>query len=171
MRNGAEEAVRRTGVGHADFEQRAVRRVEQFILTKPKIRCFWLKSNIFQSDSWALMASLFHYTDRDGWNAIRAQVAWLFRALQPPSPERPVGAYFTDIRPSKASLRSLAIDLGIPKSKFEYVFEFTDLGDMVQLNDGRGRDQWIFLSDSDYQVTPERQLYSGLTSEYLGAET
>jgi hypothetical protein len=54
-----------------------------------------------------LMLNIFHYTDRDGWNAIRSQSVWRFKASQPNDPDRPAGCYFTDIPPTPANLRTL----------------------------------------------------------------
>ena len=50
---------------------------------------------------------MFHYTDSDSWKAIRSQVAWKFTASQPRDPDRPVGAYFTDIPPTEENMRTL----------------------------------------------------------------
>ena len=67
---------------------------------------------------------MFHYTDRAGWNAIRAQVDWKFKASSPKDPERPSGAYFTNIEPTEANLRTLYKRIRVPKSKQEYIFWF-----------------------------------------------
>ncbi len=50
---------------------------------------------------------MFHYTDKDGWNAIRSQADWRFKVSKPKDPDRPVGAYFTDLEPSAVNLRVL----------------------------------------------------------------
>ena len=55
------------------------------------------------------MPDIFHYTDKEGWNGIRSQKTWRFEAKQPKDPDRPVGAYFTDIEPTKENLRTLLL--------------------------------------------------------------
>jgi hypothetical protein len=106
---------------------------------------------------------MFHYTDKEGWNAIRSQTTWRFKANQPKDPDRPKGAYFTDIEPSALNLRTLYKRLRIPKAKQESVFWFIGADRLSQLNDGRGRDKRIFFSPVDYEVVEERQRYAGLT--------
>jgi hypothetical protein len=66
--------------------------------------------------------AVFHYTDKDGWNAIRSQRKWSFVAAQPKDEKRPFGAYFTDIAPTNDSLRTLHKRLRVPKVKQEFVF-------------------------------------------------
>jgi hypothetical protein len=107
------------------------------------------------------VSNVFHYTDKDGWNAIRAQSVWRFRANQPKDPDRPYGAYFTDIEPTQANLKTLHKRLRVPKMKQEYVFWFLETVGLVQLNGGRGRDRRIFFSPIDYDVIEERQKYGG----------
>jgi hypothetical protein len=107
--------------------------------------------------------NVFHYTDKDGWNAIRSQPTWRFKAYQPKAPDRPEGAYFTDIEPSEANLRTLCKRLRIPKAKREYVFWFVGTDGLERLNDGHGRDQRIFFSPIDYEVTEGRQKDADLT--------
>ena len=58
---------------------------------------------------------MFHYTDKAGWNAIRSQVTWLFKISQPRDPDRPKGAYFTDIEPSAENLRVLYKKIRVPR--------------------------------------------------------
>ena len=107
---------------------------------------------------------MFHYTDKPGWNAIRSQVTWRFNASQPKDPDRPVGAYFTDIEPSKENLRVLHKKIRVPKAKQEYVFWFDGLDGLTQLNGGTGRDRRIFFSPADYLVAKQRQRYEGDTA-------
>jgi hypothetical protein len=107
--------------------------------------------------------NVFHYTDKDGWNAIRSQPTWRFKAYQPNDPDRPKGAYFTDIEPSEANLRTLYKRLRVPRAKQEYVFWFDGTEGLSHLNDGRGRDKRIFFSPVDYEVVKERQRYADLT--------
>lgn len=92
-----------------------------------------------------------HYTDKDGYNAIRATSPWHFRASPPPG-DHPVGAYFTTLPPGTPKL---ANRLRIPKSKLEYMFTFTDVGDLTALRGDRG--EWIFYSPTDYFVDERRQ--------------
>lgn len=109
------------------------------------------------------MIGLFHYTNRDGWNGIRAQPTWRFRASRPPSADRPTGVYFTDLEPSPVNLRTLCKRLRIPKVKREYAFWFTGTTGLMQLNDGRGRDRHIYFSPTDYDIVPSRQKFEGST--------
>jgi hypothetical protein len=110
------------------------------------------------------MTHVFHYTDRQGWNAIRSQQIWLFRASQPKDPSRPPGAYFTDIEPTERNLRTLYKRIRVPKAKQEYVFWFVGREGLVQFRGGRGRDKRIFYCPTDYNVPPERQRYEGTTT-------
>ncbi len=111
------------------------------------------------------MPSIFHYTDKDAWNAIRSQPVWRFRVSQPKDPDRPLGAYFTDIEPSAGNLRTLHKRLRVPKAKQQYVFWFEGTDGLIRQNDGRGRDRRIFFSPVDYNVIEERQRYQGVTQE------
>lgn len=99
----------------------------------------------------------FHYTDKVGFNSIRAAATWRFRASKPPG-EHPVGAYFTDY---DESTPLLAQKLRIPRSKLSYVFGFRDVGDLVALPGARG--QHIFYSPVDYTVEEARQERHGAT--------
>lgn len=110
----------------------------------------------------------FHYTDRKGWNGIRSQKEWPFKASQPIDPDRPVGAYFTDIEPTEESLRTLFKRIRVPKVKQEFVFWFVGRENLTQLFDGRGRDKRIFFSPVDYHVAEPRQRHGNRTDELLG---
>lgn len=101
------------------------------------------------------MASMYHCTDRDGYNAIKSQPVWRFVASQPPG-AHPFGAYFTTLG---RDTPNLAQRLRIPRSKVEYFFEFRDVGDLRPLPGGRG--QYIFYSPTDYLVDQSRQIDSG----------
>ena len=114
------------------------------------------------------MANRFHYTDKDGWNAIRAQKTWRFKVSQPKDPSRPAGVYFTDIEPTEANLRVLYKKLRVPKIKQDYIFWFTKTEGLSQLNDGRGRDRHIFFSAVAYEVESDDQGYQGKTDEIKG---
>lgn len=107
---------------------------------------------------------IFHYTDKDGWNAIRSQVVWQFKASPPKALDRPAGAYFTDLEPSAANLRVLYKKLRVPRRKQDYVFWFSGREGLTQLNEGKGRDKRIFYSPVDYPVAQERQEYAGQTA-------
>lgn len=107
---------------------------------------------------------IFHYTDKDGWNAIRSQVVWQFKASQPRAPERPAGAYFTDLEPSAANRRVLYKKIRVPRQKQQFVFWFSGREGLTQLNDGKGRDKRIFFSPGDYFVGKERQQHAGETA-------
>jgi hypothetical protein len=115
------------------------------------------------------VADIFHYTDKDGWNAIRSQPAWRFKVNQPKDPDRPSGAYFTDIEPTVANLRTLYKRIRIPKTKQQYVFWFVGTEGLIQLNGGRGRDRYIYFSPVDYEVGPDRQKHGDATDLLVGA--
>jgi hypothetical protein len=107
------------------------------------------------------MASLFHYTDKDGWNAIRSQPEWRFLVSRPKAPWRPTGAYFTDIEPNEENLRTLADKIRVPRVKLEYVFEFVGTDGILRPNPIEGRDARIYFSPVDYFVERARHRYSG----------
>jgi hypothetical protein len=109
------------------------------------------------------VSNAFHYTDKDGWNAIRSQPTWRFKASQPKDPDRPKGAHFTDIEPTETNLRTLYKRLQVPKGKQEYVFWFVGFDGLIQPNDGRGRDKRIYFSPVDYEVAEARQRHGNLT--------
>jgi len=101
-----------------------------------------------------------HFTDLPGWNAIRSQRAWLFKASKPPG-DHPFGAYFTTLESGEPNL---ATKLRIPREKLGYVFSFKEREptDLSPLPGGRGR--FIFFSPKDYEVEEARQLRSGETN-------
>lgn len=101
--------------------------------------------------------NLFHYTDQDGYNAIRSQVVWRFVATRPPG-QHPVGAYFTTLG---RGTKNLANRLRIPKEKIAFYFEFLDAGDLLPLPGGRG--QYVLYSPADYDVEEPRQVGEGAT--------
>ena len=109
---------------------------------------------------------IFHYTDKKGWNGIRAQKVWRFDAAQPKDPDRPFGAYFTDIPPSDESLRTLHKRLRVPKEKQQYLFWLSDTIDLKQHNGGSGRDRRIYYSPIDYFVDEQRQQGEGETERF-----
>lgn len=97
-----------------------------------------------------------HFTDKKGWNAIRATPTWRFKAFQPPQKAHPVGAYFTTLGPKELNLFT---KIRVPKMKQEYLFSFVDAGDLKSLDSDRG--EWIFYSPHDYDVVRGRQTYEG----------
>ncbi len=113
------------------------------------------------------MLNVYHYTGKDGWNAIRAQKTWRFNASQPRDPDRPAGAYFTDIEPSDGNLRTLHKRIRVPKAKQAYVFWFVGSGGLTQLFGGLGRDKRIDFSPVDYDVAEDRQKYGDETAQLL----
>jgi hypothetical protein len=118
------------------------------------------------------MPNRFHYTNTAGWNAIRAQPAWHFKTFQPNDPERPRGAYFTDIEPTETNLRTLYKRLRVPKLKQEYIFWFTGTEGLTQFRDGRGRDRRIFFSPVEYVVeNGPRQKHGNTTESLIGTFT
>lgn len=107
----------------------------------------------------------FHYTDKSAWKAIRSQKAWPFKAFQPNDPERPLGAYFTDLPPTPGNLRTMYQRLRVPNNKKDYIFWFTGREGLTQIRNGRGRDKHIYYSPIDYDVAEKRQEYEGETSQ------
>jgi len=101
---------------------------------------------------------LYHYTDQQGYNSIRAQPVWVFKVSQPPG-DHPLGAYFTTLDPKTPRL---AQRLGLPREKLKYVFCFRGSEGLRRLRGGRG--QFILYSPQDYTVPPSRQVYCGPTS-------
>ncbi|HEX4792853.1 MAG TPA: hypothetical protein VH370_03620 [Humisphaera sp.] len=98
---------------------------------------------------------VYHYTDQPGWNAIRAQVDWLFKASQPPG-NRPFGVYFTTLRVDAPKFHKKT---RIPVDKQEYVFAFTGTEGLEQRDEGRR--PFVLLSPTDYLVAKHRQTYNG----------
>ena len=111
------------------------------------------------------MTSTFHFTDKSGYNAIRATTDWRFKASQPPPETHPFGAYFTTLPPDTPKL---AKKLLIARSKIECVFSFEDAGDLTALRGGRG--QFIFFSETDYIVEAKRQRFSGEAEAWKSVE-
>jgi hypothetical protein len=96
-----------------------------------------------------------HYTDADGYKAIVSQQAWLFRAAQPPG-NRPFGAYFTTLLPDD---NKLAAGTRLPTRKRTHVFAFDGSQGLQPVPGGKGR--YNLWTDQNYEVTPDRQRYSG----------
>lgn len=98
-----------------------------------------------------------HFTDKKGYDGIRATQAWRFRAHQPPvRRHHPFGAYFTTLPPTA---KKLAKQLFIPKRKLKYLFTFVDLGDLTPIKGRRGA--YIFYHPRDYHVERDRETYHG----------
>lgn len=111
----------------------------------------------------AWKSSMFHFTNKDGHDAVASQPDWVFEASQPPPPEHPFGAYFTTLLPSTIKLASR---LRIPRAKITYFFEFMDDGKLRPLPGGRGA--YVFYSPTDYTVERPRQLDHGPSSKKGG---
>jgi hypothetical protein len=102
-----------------------------------------------------------HFTDRKGYNGIRATSDWRFKASQPPNPaSHPLGAYFTTLPPDT---KNLTIRLRIPRAKTEFLFSFADAGDLAPLDGDRG--EFIFYSSVDYVVVQDRQVFHGRSDD------
>lgn len=84
---------------------------------------------------------------------------WVFKAHLPRG-ERPFGAYFTRLLPSD---NKLAAGTRLPRSKREYVFAFEGTTGPEPVAGGKG--EYNLWTDSDYEVTPDRQRYQGLAEE------
>jgi len=102
---------------------------------------------------------MLHYTNQDGWNSIRSQVNWSFRAQKPPG-DHPLGAYFTTLPPNT---RNLLKKLRIPRSKSEFVFCFRHSIELIRLDGGRG--EYVWYSPDDYEVEKLFQDGNGRTNE------
>jgi hypothetical protein len=100
--------------------------------------------------------TIYHYTNKKGYNAIKATPEWCFKSLQPAAPEHEVGAYFTNCAPNEPNL---SIKIRVPKEKLEYMFSFVDVGDLLPLRGWRG--QGVFFSRTDYRVARVRQNFHG----------
>lgn len=104
---------------------------------------------------------MFHYTNSKGYNAIRSQLTWLFRASKPPG-DHPKGAYFTTLTPGTANLGKRIFVRGC-RDKLEFVFCFSGTEDLKPLPGGRG--VLIFFSEDDYSVEQNRQIAHGTAWE------
>ena len=109
---------------------------------------------------------VFHYTDKDGWNGIRSQVDWIFKASTPPG-DHETGAYFTQYAPTTPKLEKKLL---LPKDKREYVFHFIGLEGLIPGKVGRRRRR-IFISLVDYRVERTRQRYNGLSDSWEETST
>jgi hypothetical protein len=96
-----------------------------------------------------------HFTNKKGWNAIRASSPWVFKAHKQRG-GRPTGAYFTTLDTSHPNFFKIA---RVPKKKQQYQFEFTDAGDLTPRKGPLGK--YVFYSPTDYKVARSRQIYEG----------
>jgi hypothetical protein len=100
---------------------------------------------------------VYHYTDREGYNAIRAGGSdWKFSASQPPG-DHPFGAYFTTLPPDTVDL---ARRLGIPKRKLEYFFQMHLADETLRRLPG-GRGTFILYSPTDVVVPQSQHIAHG----------
>jgi hypothetical protein len=106
---------------------------------------------------------VFHYTDCDGWNGIRSQMNWLFRANTPPG--HLFGAYFTPCPPNTQNLHR-KLGNPYPKAKREYAFAFHGREGLVPAVELGGRAAHVWRSPVDYRVERPRQQYADLSSEW-----
>jgi hypothetical protein len=97
-----------------------------------------------------------HFTDRKGWNGIRATSPWCFRARRQRG-NNPTGAYFTTLHPSSPKFFKR---MRVPRHKRTHMFRFVDVGDLTPKRGPFGK--WVFYSPSDYLVEKHRQLYEGV---------
>src|SRR5207244_1149246 len=87
-----------------------------------------------------------------------AERALLLAFGRPPTDKESTlfAAYFTTLPPDT---KNLAIRLGIPRTKTEYVFAFVAANDLTPVDSDRG--EFIFYSPSDYLVAEDRQQFQG----------
>jgi len=104
---------------------------------------------------------MLHYTDVAGFKAIGSQMNWMFKAGRPPG-GRPFGAYFTTLRPDA---HRFSARTRIPKAKQDFVFSFNGQDGLEPMDGGKG--EFIFLSQIDYTVVLDRQVFHGPTKELL----
>lgn len=109
---------------------------------------------------------MYHYTDRAGYNGIRAGIDWRFKASQPTPRDHPFGAYFTPLGPGtpRAKLRMIFV----PNRKREFVFVFEDIGDLIPLRGGRG--EIVVYSPDNYLVARSRQIDHGPSPDVAARE-
>ncbi len=105
-------------------------------------------------------AAMNHFTDKDGFDGIRSQVDWTFRAVQPRALHNPRGAYFTTWGPNEPNL---AKKIFVPRAKLAYRFEFTQPSPLKNYPGGRGRLKCVFYSPEDYVVPNDYQIFQGVT--------
>ena len=104
---------------------------------------------------------MFHYTNSKGYKAISSQVVWLFKASNPPG-GHPNGAYFTTLAPGTRNLGKRLFVRGC-EQKTKFVFGFSGGDELLQLRGGRG--DYVYYSEDDYPVEPDRQEVHGETDK------
>jgi hypothetical protein len=108
---------------------------------------------------------MFHYTNKTGFNTIKSQVNWKFKASIPKAPQNPRGVYFTTLKPNAPNFY---VKTRIPKKKQSHIFEFADIGDLQFYPGNRGRLKTVYYSPKDYQVLQARQKFHGKSEDYTG---
>jgi hypothetical protein len=110
-----------------------------------------------------MMTSVFHYTDKDGYNGVRApHPDWIFKVSQPVRKDHPVGAYFTIFPPDT---KLLSNKIRVPRSKMTHFFEFSSADDLQHLGHPKKRGEFVLYSSTDYTVAVGRQKRNGEASE------
>jgi len=102
------------------------------------------------------LEAIHHYTNKKGYNAIRAVPVWCFQTGPQRTRAKPYGAYSTTLQPSDPNF---VRRVRLPRTKREYRFSFADLNDLTSLLGPGG--QFVFYSSTDYYVEQPRQIYSG----------
>jgi hypothetical protein len=98
-----------------------------------------------------------HFTNKKGYDAIRSQPTWRFKAARPPG-GRAVGAYFTTYEPDEPNLAS---KLRISLAKVGFYFAFRGQEGLTPIRGGRRI--FVFHSPTDYLVEEARHITSGPT--------
>ena len=104
---------------------------------------------------------MFHDTNQEGFNGIRAQSVWTFRASQPPG-GHPRGADFTTLPPGTRNLNKRLFIRGCA-DKTRFVLGFRGGDDLQRLPGGRG--EVIRSSSTDYDVDRSRRQVHGETAQ------
>ena len=110
---------------------------------------------------------VFHYTDKAGWNGIRSQRDWVFRASTPPG-EHQEGAYFTKLPPS-TQRGNLAKALRTPRAKREFVFMFVGTEGLEPATYLGSRGHHVLWSSVEYRVERLRQRFDGSVDDWGAA--
>lgn len=93
---------------------------------------------------------LHHFTNRVGYNAIRSQKTWTFKAKGQRADRLPDGTYFT---PLWLNAPAFYPRTRVPNDKRGFHFSFDDVGDLKPFPGDRG--QFVLYSPVDYPVEPE----------------
>ena len=105
---------------------------------------------------------VYHYTDKKGYNAIRAGrgegKSWWFKATKPRA-DHPVGVYLTPLGPDTEKLVTKA---RISHAKSEYFFKFEiPESQLKRIRGDRGR--FVLYSANDLDISESQQIASGCT--------